>query len=165
MNKRLRDVLWISISPICVSCAIDPEGLYEPDDDEQAIGLCGQVPEEEPNVIVKSAVGLEYGYRRPFHRSGVDGTTDDPLDLPMEYGIQGGHHVDLSLRFIGELNPDLVDITIELIVDEPLTDIFYGQHETRDWYLLFPDEDEREGCYFHQARIFLFDQRALLSNH
>ena len=79
----------------------------------------------------------------------------------IEDGLQGGHHVDLSLRFVGYFNPDLISLSIQLTVDAPLHEQFSGSHHTREWYLLFAHEVEPEGCYFHRARIFLFDDSGL----
>ena len=102
-------------------------------------------------------LGIEYGYDRPFiPASQLEGALST-IALPIEYGLQGGHHVDLSLRFVGQFNPDLVDLHITLRVDDPLTDRFTGIHDTQGWYLLFAQDLEPEGCYFHRARIFLFD--------
>ena len=39
--------------------------------------------------------------------------TQDPA-FHVEYGIQGGYHVDVSLRFTGDFNPDRVDVRMEL---------------------------------------------------
>ena len=102
-------------------------------------------------------IGIGYGYDRPFVSAIPIDTSPNLFDLPIEYGLQGGHHVDLSLRFVGDFNPDLVDLYIRLVVDAPLTDRFSGSHDTRAWYLLFSQSVEPEGCYFHRARIFLFD--------
>lgn len=103
-------------------------------------------------------VSLHYGFDRPFIPSPYNGTESEPLELKMEYGLQGGHHVDLSLRFTGAFDPDLVDINIDLQVNGSLHDLYHGVHNTLDWYLLYPQDSEEEGCYFHKARIFLFDQ-------
>ena len=135
------------------ACVIDED----PDPDlggmEVESQLCGQIS----STHINQGIALEYGFNRPFMSSPYLGTEEERLDLPMEYGLQGGHHVDLSLRFTGELNPDLVDVMIELSVDQPLSDLYYGIHETTSWYLLYPQETEANGCYFHRARIFLFD--------
>ena len=135
------------------SCVIDEDIDPEQGGTPVEETLCG--PLESLNV--DREVGLEYGFDRPFMPSPFLGTEEDRLDLPMEYGLQGGHHVDLSLRFTGTFNPDLVDIIIELSVKGPLADQYYGYHETSAWYLLYPQESEASGCYFHRARIFLFD--------
>lgn len=157
---RVCSLKYLLLASLLQSCVIDGEDINTTDpisSDSQ----CGEIESESSLPFDMDGVGLRFGYLRPFEAAVESGTEDSPLDLPMEYGLQGGHHVDLSLRFIGSLNPDLVDITINLQVDDPLSDLFYGQHETRSWYLLFSDEEEPEGCYFHQARIFLFDLEGL----
>ena len=53
-------------------------------------------------------VRLELGYERPFVSAQTLGDDSTPLSLPIEYGLQGGHHVDISLRFTGLSDPDLV---------------------------------------------------------
>lgn len=108
-----------------------------------------------------STVGLVYGYDRPFIDAEYLGDESEPLDLPIEYGLQGGHHIDISLRFIGSIDPDLVDLSMALSVDIPLHERFYGTHQTEAWYLLFAEEREPDGCYFHRARVFLFDDTGI----
>ena len=102
-------------------------------------------------------IGVEYGYDRPFIPAVLLEDPEGSLDLPIEYGLQGGHHVDLSLRFVGIFDPDLVGLRIALSVDKPMTERFSGAHNTQEWYLLFAQDSEPAGCYFHRARIFLFD--------
>lgn len=112
---------------------------------------CGASLSEDP-------VSIQYGLGRPFVPLEESGQLQNPLPLMMEYGLQGGHHVDLSLRFNGSLDPDLVDISIRLSLIGTLAEDYYGIHNTQEWYLLFPTEQEPDGCYFHRARIFLFDE-------
>jgi hypothetical protein len=143
-------------SGLFVSCVIDGDDPSVIEDEPPRESLCGESLDES-----HSGVELRYGFGRPFKASQTTGDSTDPLDLPMEYGLQGGHHVDLSLRFIGDFDPDQVDIFIDLKVDEPFSDAYYGVHDTREWYLLFAEGEEPPGCYFHQARIFLFDLEGL----
>ena len=148
---------WIGFIVIvgAMSCQTTQKETGQIDRDESA---CGDVitsnltPSDQQEPI-----GIGYGYDRPFVSAIPIDTSTNLLDLPIEYGLQGGHHVDLSLRFVGDFNPDLVDLYIELAVDAPLTDRFLGSHDTQEWYLLFSQSLEPEGCYFHRARIFLFD--------
>jgi hypothetical protein len=142
---------------LCPACVLEDPYDQTQDMAMENLQKCG-VKEE---INSSGGVSLQYGFGRPFESSEFLGTSSDPLDLPMEYGIQGGHHVDISLRFTGSLDPDLVDITINLIIDNPFNDLFYGIHNTQGWFLLFPQEEEVFGCYFHQARIFLFDLEGL----
>ena len=54
-----------------------------------------------------------YGLDRPF----VPFETL-PASWSIEYGLQGGYHIDLSFRFKGQHNPDQVDITLLLTTPE-----------------------------------------------
>lgn len=150
---RLKWILFLLCLGFTQSCVIDEDVESEQGGTEIEDPLCGSLvgPHQDQKVAI------QYGFGRPFSASEYIGTQDTPLDLLMEYGLQGGHHVDLSLRFTGKLDPDLVDISIDLKVAGPLADLYYGRHETQAWYLLYPQDTEAEGCYFHRARIFLFD--------
>ena len=112
----------------------------DPQDPPPSAPLCGG-----------STFEVFYGYGRPF----------GPLEeesLLIEYGLQGGYHVDVSLRIVGELDPDLVNVNMRMIIEEGENpERIEGTHSTQDWYLLFPNDGEEPGCYFHRARIFLFD--------
>ena len=143
---------------LCTACVLD-DGSFDETQDmaTKSLQKCGV----SEGINLSGGVSVQYGFGRPFESSEFLGTPSDPLDLPMEYGIQGGHHVDISLRFTGSLDPDLVDITVELNIDDPFNDLFYGIHNTQGWFLLFPQDEEVFGCYFHQARIFLFDLEGL----
>lgn len=134
-------------------CVLDEPDLKDLDLGIEDLTQCGLADRQN----MSDGLSIQYGFGRPFMPSMFSGTQNDPLDLPMEYGLQGGHHVDISLRFTGELNPDLVNINIHLSISPPFNDVYYGIHNTQGWYLLFPQDNEEVGCYFHQARIFLFD--------
>ncbi len=79
--------------------------------------------------------------------------------LMMEHGLQGGYHVDVSLKLMGRFNPDLVDVNIDLWLD----DWHLGRHQSKDWYLIYGQPDEG-ACYFYQARVFLFNQKGEIPN-
>lgn len=116
-------------------------GCPAPQQAPTSTSLCGDGPLE-----------FSYGYGKPF------GPLEDE-SLLIEYGLQGGYHVDVSLRFLGDLDPDLVNVLMRLVIeqgDNPHG--IEGTHDTQAWYLLFPSEGEEQGCYFHRARIFLFDE-------
>ena len=51
-----------------------------------------------------------YGVDRPFIPF-----ESTPAEWKIEYGLQGGYHIDLSFRFTGDLNPDEVDLTVVLL--------------------------------------------------
>ena len=103
----------------------------------------------EPSPCGRGPISLELGRGRPMER------LPEPLTLPMEYGLQGGYHVDLSLAFSGAFNPDLVSLRL-LVEDDDGWRI--GEHFTADWYLLFEDEGSAQpACFFYQARLFLYE--------
>ena len=111
-----------------------------------------KLPSEIKNQCGPDSPRLYVGVDRPF----------SPLISPVlwiEYGPQGGYHVDVSLRAEGQLNPDLVDISIDLELNATEDRGIYGAHYTRDWYLIYAEESEPQGCYFHEARIFLFNRQ------
>ena len=116
-------------------------------------------PSVEEGPCGVGALEVAYGVGEPLVP-----LEDEPLSI--EYGLQGGFHVDVSLRFTGELNPDLVDVSLRLAItrgDNPGG--VYGEHNTFEWYLLFPDEGEAPGCYFYRARVFLFDEAGEVPTH
>lgn len=155
----------VSIALLCALITALGEGCAQPDrettgreplsDDRcGSLGEFGAIPSDHA-----LPVGVIYGYDRPFVSASRRGDETEPLTLSVEYGLQGGHHADLSLRFVGSLDPDLIDLSIELSVDEPLRSRYRGEHDTRGWYLLFAEDEEPQGCYFHRVRIFLFDDQ------
>lgn len=149
------------LSPLSLALVLSLVGLAACDStlDTAKPKVSEQCGQSLPNKLSHegSKVSLSYGLDRPFVPLSQSGEQSDPLQGLMEYGLQGGHHVDLSLRFNGQLNPDLVDVKIDLQVLGDLESRYYGEHNTTDWYLLYPMEEEAIGCYFHRARIFLFD--------
>lgn len=117
------------------------------------LSSCQEKPSSTPSESLcgKGGIAVSYGYGKPFES--LDRNT-----LLIEYGLQGGYHIDVSLRFTGAFDPDLVDVKMDLsITNVDHTDGIIGRHDTQAWYLLFPSEKEEQGCYFHRARIFLFD--------
>ena len=123
-----------------------------------AFYACESAPNAEeihPDAGVKSfpcgrgPISLELGRGRPMEQ------LPEPLALPMEYGLQGGYHVDLSLAFSGAFDPDLVSLRL-LVEDNDGWRI--GEHFTADWYLLFGEEESNQpACFFYQARLFLYE--------
>lgn len=92
---------------------------------------------------------IQVGHDRPFVAIETNG------DLMMEYGLQGGYHVDISLKILGGLNPDDVDVELLLYLGE--TQI--GKHLSEGWYLLYGNPGEK-ACYFYNARVFLYNEKA-----
>ena len=80
---------------------------------------------------------------------------DDPLQVApaagfsIDEGLQGGYHVDVSLKIQGVVDPDQVDITLGLWQDETLI----ARHRTDDWLLkIYP---MTEHCEYPRARLVL----------
>lgn len=72
--------------------------------------------------------------------------------FPIDQGLQGGHHLDISLRAQGALDPDHVDIQMDLIDG----DTRIARHLTTDW-LLHIDPDG-PWCDYPRARLVLVDR-------
>ena len=120
------------------ACESTPDGRESPPDAGVESSPCGRGP-----------ISLELGRGRPMER------LPEPLTLPMEYGLQGGYHVDLSLAFSGAFDPDLVSLRL-LVEDGDGWRI--GEHFTADWYLLFGEKESiQPACFFYQARLFLYE--------
>ena len=142
--------LLLLISPLCLSGCTDRGQLHSKNE--------GGVTAPISTECGAGDVTVELGYGRPFE------PLDDLRQMWVEYGLQGGYHVDVSLLLIGAIDPDRVTIEIDLELNpvDPLPsqdtlNAVYGRHQTIDWYLLFPNDDEPRGCYFYKARVFLFD--------
>lgn len=72
-------------------------------------------------------------------------------DFSIEQGLQGGYHVDISLRMQGTIDPDHVDIQLDLLDGERRI----ARHLTNDWLLhLMPDGPY---CDYPRARLVLTD--------
>ena len=89
--------------------------------------------------------------------------TNDPFEprpegrFVIEQGFQGGHHVDVSVRVTGDMDPAHTDIELVLEHDDRLL----GQHVVADW-LLHPDSEGRF-CDYPRARlVFVDDEGGLL---
>ena len=158
VSEGCRHHLKVLVSIIALWVSGCHSTLDQPGQVKSTTQQCGDLLRSETMLSDHAQpIGIEYGYDRPFIPAVRLDDSESSLDLPIEYGLQGGHHVDLSLRFVGLFDPDLVDLRITLSMDTPLTERFSGIHDTREWYLLFAQDLEPIGCYFHRARIFLFD--------
>ena len=80
---------------------------------------------------------------------------DDPL-VPnpgnayvIDEGNQGGYHVDVSLKVVGPIDPDDVDIRIRLSVEERQV----AFHRTDDWLLKIYETGPH--CEYPKARLVL----------
>ena len=94
---------------------------------------------------------LEIGVDDPF-QARPDG------NYVIEQGFQGGHHIDVSVRLTGEMDPAHTDI--ELLLQDGDREL--GRHVVADW-ILHPDAEARF-CEYPRARIvFLDEEGALLS--
>ncbi|MCA9545935.1 MAG: hypothetical protein KC613_16140 [Myxococcales bacterium] len=68
-----------------------------------------------------------------------------------ERGLQGGVHVDVSLRVQGSLDPDSVDVQIRLWDGDTLR----GRHDTADWFFFI--DEAAVACDYPKARLVLED--------
>jgi hypothetical protein len=73
-------------------------------------------------------------------------------EFVIEQGFQGGHHVDISLRVRGEMDPLHTDI--ELILERNGEEL--ARHVVADW-LLHADPNG-EFCDYPRARLVFVDQ-------
>ncbi len=71
--------------------------------------------------------------------------------LPVQAGLQGGHHVDVSLRVQGAFDPDSVNVQMRLL-DGGLV---RGRHDTADWFFLI--DAQTPACDYPRARLVLED--------
>ncbi|MEE2645055.1 MAG: hypothetical protein VYD19_08990 [Myxococcota bacterium] len=98
----------------------------------------------------RGELSLQLGRGRPMH------ALSDPAPAMIEYGLQGGYHVDLSFAFQGSIDPDLISLRLSVSDREGWQ---IGEHFTAGWYLLLEEsEAERPTCYFYDARLFLYER-------
>lgn len=74
------------------------------------------------------------------------------LRFPIEQGLQGGHHLDVSVRFVGAIDPDHVDLELDLF-DGPR---HISRHLAQDWLLYLVDGVD--ACDYPRARLVLLDE-------
>jgi len=75
-----------------------------------------------------------------------------PLVYPIQVGLQGGFHIDVSIRAQGALDPDHTDIELVLRQGE----VARARHITADW-LLYVDP-AGPWCDYPLARLVLVDE-------
>ncbi len=92
----------------------------------------------------RGPISLSLGVGNPFEARPAH-------DFVIEQGLQGGFHIDVSLRGQGALDPDHVDIQIDLLDGETRI----ARHLTTDWLLHI----DRAGpwCDYPRARLVLTD--------
>ena len=80
---------------------------------------------------------------------------EDPFEarpehiFPIDLGLQGGHHVDISLRLTGSMDPDKTNVLLSLKDGErPL-----AEHRVDDWVLEY--DDQVLHCEYLRARLVL----------
>lgn len=111
-----------------------------PDDDP----VDGGAEAGEATPCGRGPIALSLGVGNPFEaRPGHD--------FVIEQGLQGGFHIDVSLRSQGALDPDHVDIQLDLLDG----DTRIARHLTTDWLLYI--EPEGPWCDYPQARLVLTD--------
>lgn len=101
--------------------------------DQGAQTPCGQGPAQ-----------ISLGVEQPF-------APNPSLAFPVEEGLQGGVHVDISLRVQGSLDPDSVDVQLRLWDGDTLR----GRHDTADWFFFI--DEAAQACDYPKARIVLED--------
>lgn len=72
--------------------------------------------------------------------------------FPIEQGLQGGHHLDISVRFSGAIDPDRVDLQLDLLDG----DRQISRHIAQDWLLYLVDG--LDACDYPRARLVLLDE-------
>ena len=128
-RRRVKIERWIHAIPwiamFCLGC--DESSGTAPDT------LCGQ-------GTVAVALGVEAPFEaRPDHI------------FPIDQGLQGGHHLDVSLRIKGSMDPMQTDIRLTLF-DQRL---ILAEHRVDQW-TLEPGTPERY-CEYLRARLVLMD--------
>lgn len=88
---------------------------------------------------------MTIGLDEPFEGLPEDGA-------PILRGLQGGFHVELSVRVRGAFDPDKVQILIELLGPDGRS---YGRHVQGDWFLLY--EEGVPACDYLKGRVVLVD--------
>jgi len=87
---------------------------------------------------------LELGLDNPF-------TPNPSLRYPIIHGPQGGHHIEVSLRVTGGLDPDHVDLDLSLWVAGRET----AAHRRDDRLFTISSA----GCGYDRARMILVDEQ------
>ncbi len=80
---------------------------------------------------------------------------DDPFDprpnqvFPIDQGLQGGHHVDISLHVVGSMDPEHTDVRLTLLDDARVL----AEHRVDDWVLEY--DEGLPACEYLRARLVL----------
>lgn len=118
--------------------------------------------EEHPGPAMQAdATPTACGAGAPVARLGV-GQPFEPLDTliyEVDEGLQGGVHIDVSVRIAGRFDPDSVDVALTLWQG----DWAVGQHLVGDWLLFLPPGDAdalppaERYCDYPRARMVLVE--------
>ena len=103
---------------------------------------CDDAPTSTASLCGPGEPRLEVGIDDPFVTASADGFSIDE-------GLQGGYHVDVSVRVRGLVDPDDVDISMSLRVDGDLV----ARHRTDNWLLKIYDDGPH--CEYPRARLVL----------
>jgi len=103
--------------------------------------------------------GAEAGVETPCGSGALDINlgVDNPFmpmpehRFPIDQGLQGGFHIDISLRTHGTIDPDHVDIQLDLFDGETRI----ARHMTTDWLLHV--DPQGPWCDYPRARLVLLD--------
>ena len=108
---------------------------------------CDSAPPDPPETRCGSGpVEIELGTGNPF-------VPVPEHSFTMEAGLQGGHHVEISLRLKGALDPDSVDV--ELRLRGAAWQI--STHQQTDWLLHLGADGA--SCEYPLARLVMLDER------
>ena len=105
---------------------------------------CGEEPLPHTSACGAGDVRLDIGIDDPWL------STPD-LRFSVDEGLQGGYHIDVSVKAVGTLDPDSVNILLELDVGGRRI----ARHLTDDWLLkIYPDDGH---CEYPRARLVFTD--------
>ncbi len=80
---------------------------------------------------------------------------EDPFEarpdhvFPVDQGLQGGHHVDISLRLMGSMDPERTSVFLSLRDGN----LVLAEHRVDDWVLEY--DDQVRHCEYLRARLVL----------
>jgi hypothetical protein len=117
----------------------------EPPQVEGDAGPDGSIP-GQLTACGAGAAAVAVGVGDPF-------SPNPALRFEVEAGLQGGRHLDVSLRLTGTFDPDAADVSLTLWHGERAL----AQHATFEWLLFLPPADHTGDpyCDYPRARMVL----------
>lgn len=112
-------------------------------------------PSTDPTPCGAGLPTVAVGVGDPF-------TAISPLRFEVDAGLQGGRHVDVSVRLMGTFDPDAADVSLTLWQGERAL----AQHATFEWLLLLPPANNpgTPYCDYPRARMVLVTPEGGLLN-